>query len=131
MREDPEAETEQHVDEIAEISQEVVHSAPLVGEDADGHKVYELDSIPDVEPFRETTHEVSACKDVHNAANEGYLFSEADGLGIVPLLAELLDPLPHALPVSLELLIGRGDTSPPFFHHSVAGKLRLGFEGIS
>lgn len=131
LGEDPEAETEQHIDEIAEIGQEVVHSTPLVGEDTDGHKVYELDSIPDVEPFRKTTDKVSACKDVHNAADEGYLFSEADGLCIVPLLAELLDSLPHALPVPLELLVGRGDTSPPFFHHSFAGQLRLGFEGIS
>lgn len=131
LGEDPQAEGKQYIDEIAEIGQEVVHSTALVGVDTDGHKVHELDSIPDVEPFRKATYKVSACKYVHNAANEGYLFSEADGLGIVPLLAELLDSLPHALPVSLELLVGRGDASPPFFHHSVAGQLRLGFEGIS
>lgn len=101
----PKAQAKQYIDEIAEVGQEIVISTPFVREDTDGHEVYELESIPDVEPFGVATYKVSACKNVHNAANEGYLFSEADGLGIVPLLAEFLNSLPHALPVSLELLV--------------------------
>lgn len=131
MGKDPETQHQKHIDKVAEIGQEVVVSTSMVCEDTNGHEVYKLGRIPDVKPLRIATHQISARKDVHNATDEGYLLSEADGLCIIPLLAELLDSLPHALPISFELFIGRGDTPPPFLHHSVAGILGSRLEGIS
>lgn len=131
LRKDPETQHQQHIDEVAEIGQEVVISTSMVCEDTNGHEVDELGRIPDVKPLRIATHQIPTRKDVHNAADKGYLLSEADGLCIIPLLAELLNSLPHALPISFELFIGRGDTPPPFLHHSVAGILGSRLESIS
>lgn len=96
----------------------------MVGEDADGHEVQKLDGVPDVEVLREAADEVSANEDIHNAAYEGYLLSEADGLGVIPLPAQLLHTLAHSSPVAIESFIGRGDATSPFFNHALACQRR-------
>lgn len=76
-------------------------------------------------------NEISTNEDVQNATDERYLLSQADGLGVVPLLAKLIDATSHLLAVAVELLVGRGNAPPPFFDHTFSGKLRLGLEDIS
>jgi len=108
-----------------------VIATPVVREEPDGHEIYKLCRVPDVKVLREAADEVSADEDIHDTAYEGYFLPQADGLGVVPLPAELVDALAHALPVSIKLLIGRRDAATPLFHHAIACQLSLGLEGVS
>jgi hypothetical protein len=101
----PDAQRQQEIDKVAKICQEIMISTAVVCEDADGHEVNELGRIPEVKVLRETADQISTDKDVHNAANERYLLSHADGLCIVPLPSQLVDTLAHAFSVAIELFI--------------------------
>lgn len=67
--------------------------------------------------------QISADEDVHNAADEGYLLPQGNDFGIIPLVAQLIYALAHAFPVSLELLICRRKSTPPFFNHALASNM--------
>jgi hypothetical protein len=128
---DPNAHHEQEIDKVAEVSQEVMISSSVVGDHPYGHEVDELCRVPDVEVLRKPADEVAAKEDVHDAANEGYLLPQRDDLCVVPLVSQLLHALAHPLPVSLELLLRRGNSSSPFLNHALPSELAFGLEGFS
>lgn len=72
-REDPDGEKCEHIDEVAEICQEVVVAAPLVRIEADRHEINELGRVPVVEPLWMAANEVAGDEDVENTCNEGRL----------------------------------------------------------
>lgn len=98
-------------------------AATVIGKDANGHEVDELSRVPEMEVLRAAADQISANEYVHNSTNEGYLFTQADSFGIIPLSAKLVHALPHSLSISVELFVGGWDPSPPFFHHSIASIL--------
>lgn len=104
-------------------------AAPVIGEISDRHEVDELGGVPEVEGLGVRADQVAADEDVHDAADEGDFLAEGDGFRVVPLLAQLLDALLHALPIPLELFVGRGHSSPPFFHHALPCFLAPRLEG--
>lgn len=67
VRENPDAEHTEEVDEVTEIREEIVQAAALVGEEADRHEVEELERVPDMEPLGAPTDEVAADEDIEDA----------------------------------------------------------------
>lgn len=51
VREDPDREQKEDVDEVAEIGEEVVVTTFMVGVVADWHEVEQLKRVPNVDPF--------------------------------------------------------------------------------
>lgn len=70
IREDPDAEQQEEVDEVAEIREEIVQAAALVREEADRHEVEKLERIPDMEQLWAPTDEVAADKDIEDTEYE-------------------------------------------------------------
>lgn len=51
VREDPDREQEEDVDEVAEIGEEVVVTTLVIGVIADWHEIEQLKGVPNVDPF--------------------------------------------------------------------------------
>ena len=115
----PQAQGQEQVDEVTKVRQEVVIASSAIKQEADRHEVKKLNSVPDVKVLWPCPNEIATDEDVHDAKYKGYLLAEADGLGVCPLLAKLIDPGAHLLLVTNELLIGRGYATPPFLDHAI------------
>lgn len=80
-------------------------ASAAISEEADGHEVNQLDSIPQVEVLGVAANEIATQEDVENATDEGNLLAQADSLGITPLLAKFIHASAHLLSVSIKLLV--------------------------
>ena len=66
----PDGKHEEEIDEVAEVSKEIVIALLVVGEEPDGHEICELYGEPVVEASRPGTDEVAADEDVEDGGNE-------------------------------------------------------------
>ena len=119
MREEPDGAHAEEVDEVAEIGEEVVVAAPVVGVVPDWHEVEQLCCIPVVEILGVSSNQVAADEDVQDTTDEGDFLAQSDGLGIVPPFSESVNAVAHLLPVSVQLLVCRWHPSSPFFHNAL------------
>ena len=118
LGEEPDSAHAQEVDEITEISQEVMITPFLVCIPSNGHEVKELHGVPDMEILRISSDQVSTDEHIQDSTNEGYLFSSCDCLGIVPTPANSVDTLPHTFPISFELFVRGWNAPSPFLDDS-------------
>lgn len=128
VRKDPQAERQEKVDEITEVHEEVVKALSAIQKDANRHEVEKLCSVPNVEILRVPANEIATDENIEYTADEGYLFSQADCLGIAPVLPQLINALTYALSVSIKLFVRGWYTTAPLFDHTLFGILSAGFE---
>jgi len=119
VREDPDAQHAEQVDEVAQISKKVVVASLVVRVNADRHEVEQLQRVPVMEPLWMRADEIPGDEYIKHAAYERYFLAPCDSLRVVPPLAQPLDALAHPLLVLVELLVGRGQSPAPFVHHTV------------
>ena len=130
LRKDPDGQHAEEVHKVAQVRQEVVVSAPVVGVEPDGHEVGQLRSIPQVEQLWVAPEEVAADEHVQHAADERHLLAQRDGLGIAPAFRQPVNALAHLLAIPVELLVRRRDPAPPFLDDPCLGGAPARLEGI-
>lgn len=107
MRECPHGKHTEKVNEIAQISQEIVVSAFVIGVVSDGHEIEQLDRVPYVEVIRISTNQVSTNEDIQDSCDEGELLSQGDSFSISPTLAKVIHAVAHSSFIPFELFIRR------------------------
>ena len=109
------------VDKVAQIGQEVVVALLVVGDEADGHKVEQLGSIPVGEPVWMAADQVTRDEDVHDSCDEGGLFARRHCQGFLPASVQPVYGMAHALLVFVELLCFRRYSAAPLLNYTVPG----------
>ena len=131
LRGNPNSEQPEQVDKVAEISEEVVVAAFMVGVISYGHEVAELSREPHVKVFGMCSDEISGNEDVEHAGDEGKLFSDCDGLGVIPFRTEAVHRCFDTFGVTLELLVWRRQSTPPLLHDPILCIQARRFDSLS
>jgi hypothetical protein len=70
LREEPDGAHTEKVDEVTEVSQKVMISAPVIGVESNRHKVDELRRIPEMEVLGIPSNQIAADEDVQNTTDK-------------------------------------------------------------
>ena len=118
-REEPHGQEHEEVDEVTQVGKEVVVANLVILVVAHRHEVDQLNRVPDVKVLGVCTDKVTRDEDVEDAGDEGELLTQRDCFGVVPLLTQSVDIIPHTPLVLVELFVGRRHATSPLFDHLV------------
>jgi hypothetical protein len=119
LRKDPDTQNDEDVDKVAQVCEKVVVALLVVGNEADGHKVEELASVPVWEVFGVQADKIAGDEDVHDSSDERCLLARRHSNGLFPLLVQTIYRVTHALPVLVELFALGRYSSAPFLDNAI------------